>query len=121
MKVNIITYDKCVNIDSETGEVVNNQNVKWRLTRNIFYIEQDGALKLPEDDNYTIHFDPNEVKAGDFIFASYEIGGRAHLILIKDEELENLVNILREQDKKEALSCGDCIDCCPEDCGKNND
>lgn len=124
MKVNIITDNECFNMDGETGNVVRNMNVKWNLANRIFYIEQDGALKLPENSDYVIDFDPNEVKAGDFIFVSYRIDGKMHIILLKDKGLTNLINLFEEDRKKQredALSCGDCMDCCPADCEKNND
>ena len=117
MKVNIITDSECFNMDSETGNVVRNMNAKWSLTNRIFYIEQDGALRLPEDNDYVIDFDPNEVKAGDFIFISYRIDGKMHIILLKDEGLTNLVNLFKEDRKKqrdEALACGDCGNCCAD-------
>ena len=121
MKVNIITDNECFNMDGETGNVVRNMNVKWNLANRIFYIEQDGALKLPENSDYVIDFDPNEVKAGDFIFVSYRIDGKMHIILLKDEGLTNLINLFEEDRKKQredALSCCDCIDCCPDSCEK---
>lgn len=124
MKVNIITDNECFNMDGETGNVVRNMNVKWNLANRIFYIEQDGALKLPENSDYVVDFDPNEVKAGDFIFVSYRIDGKMHIILLKDEGLTNLINLFKEDRKKqreEALDCDDCMDCCPADCEKNND
>lgn len=117
MKVNIITDNECFNMDSETGNVVRNMNAKWSLTNRIFYIEQDGALKLPEDNDYVIDFDPNEVKAGDFIFISYRIDGKMHIILLKDKGLIDLMNLFKENRKKqrdEALACGDCGNCCAE-------
>lgn len=118
MKVNIITDNECFNMDGETGNVVRNMNVKWNLTNRIFYIEQDGALKLPENSDYVVDFDPNEVKAGDFIFVSYRIDGKMHIILLKDKGLTNLINLFEEDRKKqrdEALGCGDC---CPDPCEK---
>ena len=93
MKVNIITENECFNMDSETGSVVRNLNVKWNLTNRIFYIEQDGALKLPEDSDYVIDFDPNDLKAGDFIFVSYRIAGKMHIIRFRDESITKLINI----------------------------
>ena len=72
--------------------------------------KQDGALKLPENSDYVIDFDPNEVKAGDFIFVSYRIDGKMHIILLKDKGLTNLINLFEEDRKKqreEALDCGD--------------
>ena len=119
MKVNIITDNECFNMDSETGNVVRNMNVKWNLTNRIFYIEQDGALKLPEDNNYVIDFDPNEVKAGDFIFISYRIDGKMHIILLKDKGLIDLMNLFKEDREKhrlETLSREKCENCCA-DCG----
>lgn len=124
MKVNIITNNECFNMDGETGNVVRNMNVKWNLANRIFYIEQDGALKLPENSDYVVDFDPNEVKAGDFIFVSYRIDGKMHIILLNDKGLTNLINLFKEDRKKqreEALDCDDCMDCCPADCEKNND
>lgn len=118
MKVNIITDNECFNMDSETGNVVRNMNVKWNLANRIFYIEQDGALKLPEDSDYVVDFNPNEVKAGDFIFVSYRIDGKMHIILLKDKGLTNLINLFEEDRKKQrdgALGCGDC---CPDSCEK---
>lgn len=121
MKVNIITDSECFNMDCETGNVVRNMNAKWSLTNRIFYIEQDGALKLPENNDYVVDFDPNEVKAGDFIFISYRIDGKMHIILLKDKGLTNLVNLFKEDRKKqrdEALACEDCksgcMDCEPK-------
>lgn len=119
MKVNIITDNECFNMDSETGNVVRNMNVKWSLTNRIFYIEQDGALKLPEDNDYVIDFDPNEVKAGDFIFISYRIDGKMHIILLKDKGLIDLMNLFKEDREKrrlETLSREKCENCCA-DCG----
>ena len=122
MKVNIITKNECFNMDSETGSVVRNINVKWNLMNHIFYIEQDGALKLPEDDDYAINFDPNDLKAGDFIFVSYRIAGKIHIIRLRDESLTKLINILKEERNKqkedsEPVSCSGCSDeCC--DSGK---
>lgn len=124
MKVNIITDNECFNMDGETGNVVRNMNVKWNLANRIFYIEQDGALKIPENSDYVVDFDPNEVKAGDFIFVSYRIDGKMHIILLNDKGLTNLINLFKEDRKKqreEALDCDDCMDCCPADCEKNND
>lgn len=124
MKVNIITDNECFNMDGETGNVVRNMNIKWNLANRIFYIEQDGALKLPENSDYVVDFDPNEVKAGDFIFVSYRIDGKMHIILLNDKGLTNLINLFKEDRKKqreEALDCDDCMDCCPADCEKNND
>lgn len=119
MKVNIITDNECFNMDSETGNVVRNMNAKWSLTNRIFYIEQDGALKLPEDNDYVIDFDPNEVKAGDFIFISYRIDGKMHIILLKDKGLIDLMNLFKEDREKrrlETLSREKCENCCA-DCG----
>lgn len=122
MKVNIITDNECFNMDSETGNVVRNMNVKWNLTNRIFYIEQDGALKLPEDNNYVIDFDPNEVKAGDFIFISYRIDGKMHVILLKDKGLIDLMNLFKEDREKHRLETSSrekcencCADCEPEE------
>ena len=118
MKVNVITENECFNMDSETGRVDRNLNVKWNLMSRIFYIEQDGALKLPEDSDYVINFDPNEVKAGDFIFLSYRIAGKMHIIRLRDESLTKLINILKEERNKqkedsEPVSCNGCSDeCC---------
>lgn len=117
MKVNIITDSECFNMDSETGNVVRNMNVKWSLTNRIFYIEQDGALKLPEDNDYVIDFDPNEVKAGDFIFISYRIDGKMHIILLKDKGLIDLMNLFKEDREKhrlETLSREKCENCCAD-------
>lgn len=119
MKVNIITDNECFNMDSETGNVVRNMNAKWSLTNRIFYIEQDGVLKLPEDNDYVIDFDPNEVKAGDFIFISYRIDGKMHIILLKDKGLIDLMNLFKEDREKrrlETLSREKCENCCA-DCG----
>lgn len=119
MKVNIITDNECFNMDSETGNVVRNMNAKWSLTNRIFYIEQDGALKLLEDNDYVIDFDPNEVKAGDFIFISYRIDGKMHIILLKDKGLIDLMNLFKEDREKrrlETLSREKCENCCA-DCG----
>lgn len=121
MKVNIITESECFNMDSETGRVDRNTNVKWNLASRIFYIEQDGALKLPGDNDYVVDFDPNEVKAGDFIFVSYRIAGKIHIIRLRDESLTKLINILKEERNKqkedsEQVSCNGCSDeCCDSD------
>ena len=118
MKVNVITEIQCFNIDSETGRVGRNLNVKWNLMNHVFHIEQDGALKLPEDDDYVINFDPNNLKAGDFIFVSYRIAGKIHIIRLRDENLTKLINILKEERNKqkedsEPVSCNGCSDeCC---------
>lgn len=118
MKVNIITKNECFNMDSETGRVDRNLNVKWNLMSSVFHIEQDGALKLPEDDDYVINFDPNDLKAGDFIFVSYRIAGKIHIIRLRDESLTKLINILKEERNKqkedsEPVSCNGCSDeCC---------
>ena len=119
MKVNIITKNDCFNMDSETGSVVRNINVKWNLMSHVFYIEQDGALKLPEDDDYVINFDPNDLKAGDFIFVSYRIAGKIHIIRLRDENLTKLINILKEERNKqkedsEPVSCSGCSDECSD-------
>ena len=122
MKVNIITRGECFNMDSETGNVVHNEDIKWDLAYRIFYIEQDGALKLPEEDDYVIDFDPNEVKAGDVLFISHTMKGKSHIILIKDEKFEKFVNTVRElrskqeEEKKTSLckdSCDSCDNCKP--------
>nr|DAH68453.1 MAG TPA: hypothetical protein [Caudoviricetes sp.] len=115
MKVNIITDNECFNMDSETGNVVRNMNVKWNLANRIFYIEQDGALKLPNDNDYVIDFDPNEVKAGDFIFVSYRIDGKMHVILLKDKGLTDLMNLFKKDREKHRLE-EKCENCCA-DCG----
>lgn len=118
MKVNIITKNECFNMDSETVRVVRNINVMWNFANRIFYIEQDGALKLPEDSDYVIDFDPNDVKAGDFIFVSYRIAGKIHIIRLRDESLIKLINIFKEERNKqkedsEPASCSGCSDeCC---------
>ena len=118
MKVNIITENECFNMDSETGSVARNMNVKWNLAYRIFYIEQDGALKLPEDSDYVINFDPNDVKAGDFIFVSYRIAGKIHIIRFRGENITKLINIFKEERNKqkedsEPVSCSGCSDeCC---------
>ena len=118
MKVNIITKNDCFNMDSETGSGVRNINVKWNLMNHVFYIEQDGALKLPEDDDYVINFDPNDLKAGDFIFVSYRIAGKIHIIRLRDENITKLINILKEERNKqkedsEPVSCSGCSnECC---------
>lgn len=118
MKVNIITDNECFNMDSETGNVVRNMNIKWNLANRIFYIEQDGVLKFPEDSDYVVDFDPNEVKAGDFIFVSYRIDGKMHIILLKDKGLTNLVNLFEEDRKKQREDALSCEDCCPGSCEK---
>lgn len=118
MKVNIITDNECFNMDGETGNVVRNMNVKWNLANRIFYIEQDGALKLPENSDYVVDFDPNEVKAGDFIFVSYRIDGKMRIILLKDKSLTNLINLFEEDRKKQREEALDCEDCCPDSCEK---
>lgn len=120
MKVNIITENECFNMDSETGSVVRNINVKWNLASRIFYIEQDGALKLPEDRDYVVNFDPNEVKAGDLIFVSYRVSGKTHIILLRNDKLIKLVNLFKEERNKQneetlataPASCNDCDECC---------
>lgn len=122
MKVNIITRGECFNIDSETGNVVCNEDIKWDLAYRIFYIEQDGTLKLPEEDDYVIDFDPNEVKAGDVLFVSHTMKGKSHIILVKDEKFAKFVKTVRElrskqeEEKKASLckdSCDDCDNCKP--------
>ena len=117
MKVNIITRGECFNMDSETGNVVHNEDIKWDLAYRIFYIEQDGALKLPEEDDYVIDFDPNEVKAGDVLFISHTMKGKSHIILIKDEKFEKFVNTVRElrskqEEEKKTSLCKDICDSC---------
>lgn len=117
MKVNIITKGECFNMDSETGNVVCNEDIKWDLAYRIFYIEQDGALKLPEDDDYVIDFDPNEVKAGDVLFVSHAMKGKSHIILIKDEKIAKFVKTVRElrskqEEEKKASLCKDSCDSC---------
>ena len=121
MKVNIITDNQCFNMDGETGNVIRNMDIKWNLINRVFYIKQDGALKLPENGDYVVDFDPNKVKAGDVIFVSYRIDGKMHIILLKDKSLTNLVNLFEEDRKKQredTLSCGDC---CPDSCEKCED
>lgn len=118
MKINIITDNQCFNMDGETGNVIRNMDVKWNLINRVFYIKQDGALKLPENGDYVVDFDLNEVKAGDIIFVSYRIDGKMHIILLKDKSFTNLVNLFEEDRKKQReddLSCGDC---CPDSCEK---
>ncbi len=121
MKVNVITENECFNMDSETGNVVRNTNVKWNLMSRVFHIEQDGALKFPEDSDYVADFDPNDLKAGDFIFVSYRIAGKMHIIRLKDESLTKLINLFNEERNKqkedeeasESTSCVGCMDeCC---------
>ena len=117
MKVNIITGDECFNIDSETANVVRNKDIKWDLAYHIFYIEQDGVLKLPEDGGYVIDFDPNEVKAGDVLFVSHTIKGKSHIILIKDEKFVKFVKTVRElrskqEETKKTSLCKDACDSC---------
>lgn len=117
MKVNIITRGECFNMDSETGNVVHNEDIKWDLAYRIFYIEQDGALKLPEEDDYVIDFDPNEVKAGDVLFISHPIKEKSHIILIKDEKFAKFVNTVRElrskqEEEKKTSLCKDICDSC---------
>lgn len=117
MKVNIITESECFNIDSETGNIVRNKDIKWDLAYRIFYIEQDGVLKLPDDDDYVINFDPNEVKAGDVLFVSHTIKGKSHIILIKDEKFAKFVKTVKElrskqeETKKTSLCKDDCDSC----------
>lgn len=101
MKVNVITENECFNMDSETGRVDRNLNVKWNLMSRVFHIEQDGALKLPEDGDYVANFDTNDLKAGDFIFVSYRIAGKIHIIRLRDESLTKLINILKEERNKQ--------------------
>ena len=117
MKVNIITRGECFNMDSDTGNVVRNEDVKWDLAYRIFYIEQDGALKLPEEDDYVIDFDPNEVKAGDVLFISHTMKGKSHIILIKDEKFAKFVNTVRElrskqEEENKTSLCKDSCDSC---------
>ena len=117
MKVNIITRGECFNMDSDTGNVVRNEDIKWDLVYRIFYIEQDGALKLPEEDDYVIDFDPNEVKAGDVLFISHTMKGKSHIILIKDEKFAKFVNTVRElrskqEEEKKTFLCKDSCDSC---------
>lgn len=117
MKVNIITAGECFNIDSETGNVVRNEDIKWDLAYRIFYIEQDGALKLPEEDDYVIDFDPNDVKAGDVLFISHTMKGKSHIILIKDEKIAKFIKTVRElrskqEEEKKASLCKDSCDIC---------
>lgn len=117
MKVNIITRGECFNMDSETGNVVHNEDIKWDLAHRIFYIEQDGALKLPEEDDYVIDFDPNEVKKGDVLFISHPMKGKSHIILIKDEKFAKFVNTVRElrskqEEEKKTSLCKDICDSC---------
>lgn len=115
MKVNIITEGECFNIDSETGNVVRNEDIKWDLAYRIFYIEQDGVLKLPEDDDYVIDFDPNEVKAGDVLFISHIMKGKSHIMLVKNEKFAKFVKTVRElrskqEEEKKASLCKDSCD-----------
>ena len=117
MKVNIITRGECFNMDSETGNVVHNEDIKWDLAYRIFYIEQDGALKLPEEDDYVIDFDPNDVKAGDVLFVSHTMKGKSHIILVKDEKFAKFVNTIRElrskqEEEKKTSLCKDSCDSC---------
>lgn len=117
MKVNIITEGECFNIDSETGNVVRNEDIKWDLAYRIFYIEQDGVLKLPENDDYVIDFDPNEVKAGDVLFISHIMKGKSHIMLVKDEKFAKFVKTVRElrskqEEEKKASLCKDSCDSC---------
>lgn len=117
MKVNIITEGECFNMDSETGNVVRNEDIKWDLAYRIFYIEQDGTLKFPEEDDYVIDFDPNEVKAGDVLFVSHIMKGKSHIILVKDEKFAKFVKTVRElrskqEEEKKASLCKDSCDSC---------
>ena len=127
MKVNVITENECFNMDSETGRVDRNLNVKWNLMSRVFYIDQDGALKLPEDSDYVANFDTNDLKAGDFIFVSYRIAGKIHIIRLRDESLTKLINILKEECNKqkegveavESISkaySDTCSDTCSDEC-----
>ena len=119
MKVNIITRGECFNMDSETGNVVRNEDIKWDLAYRIFYIEQDGALKLPGDGDYVVDFDPNEVKAGDLIFVSYRLNGKTHIILLKNDKFTKLINLFKEERNKrreeiiatKSASCSDRDEC----------
>lgn len=122
MKVNIITRGECFNMDSDTGNVVRNEDIKWDLAYRIFYIEQDGTLKLLEDGDYVIDFDPNEVKKGDVLFISHPMKGKSHIILIKDEKFEKFIKTVRElrskqeEENKTSLrkdSCDICDNCKP--------
>lgn len=117
MKVNIITKGECFNIDSETGNVVRNEDIKWDLIYRIFYIEQDGVLKLPENDAYVIDFNPNEVKAGDVLFVSHAMKEKSHIILIKDEKFAKFVKTVKElrskqEEEKKTSLCKDSCDNC---------
>lgn len=117
MKVNIITAGECFNIDSETGNVVRNEDIKWDFAYRIFYIEQDGVLKLPENNDYVIDFDPNEVKAGDVLFVSYTMKEKSHIILIKNEKFAKFVKTFRElrskqEEEKKTSPCKDSCDSC---------
>lgn len=118
MKVNIITDNQCFNMDGETGNVVRNMDIKWNLINRVFYIKQDGALKLPENGDYVVDFDLNKVKAGDVVFTSYRIDGKMHIILLKDKGLTNLINLFEEDRKKQREDALSCEDCCPDSCGK---
>ena len=121
MKVNIITADECFNMDSETGNVIRNEDIKWDLAHRIFYIEQDGILKLPEgEDYYIIDCDTNQVKAVYFLFVSRTIKGKSHIILIKDKKFEKFVKTVRELRSKQVeenktplrkVSCDSCDNC----------
>lgn len=120
MKVNIITADECFSMDSDTGNVVRNEDIKWDLAYRIFYIEQDGTLKLLEDGDYVIDFDPNEVKKGDVLFISHPIKGKSHITLIKDEKFAKFIKTVRElrskqeEENKTSLrkdSCDICENC----------
>ena len=117
MKINIITRGECFNMDSETGNVVHNEDIKWDLSYRIFYIEQDGALKLPEEDDYVIDFDPNEVKAGDVLFISHTMKGKSYIILIKDEKFAKFIKTVRElrskqEEENKTSLCKDICDSC---------
>ena len=117
MKVNIITRGECFNMDSETGNVVRNEDIKWDLAYRIFYIEQDGTLKLLEDGDYVIDFDPNEVKKGDVLFISHPMKGKSHIILIKDEKFEKFIKTVRElcskqEEENKTSLCKDSCDSC---------
>ena len=117
MKVNIITRGECFNMDSDTGNVVRNEDIKWDLAHRIFYIEQNGTLKLLEEDDYVIDFDPNDVKAGDVLFISHPMKGKSHIILIKDEKFEKFIKTVRElrskqEEENKTSLCKDSCDSC---------
>ena len=118
MKVNVITENECFNMDSETGRVDRNPNVKWNLMSCVFHIEQDGVLKLPEDSDYVADFDTNDLKAGDFMFVSYRIAGKIHIIRLRDESLIKLINLFKEERNKQKEDAGavDSISCSDKCC-----